>query len=219
MGTAFAGIIRTPLTSVIMIFEVTRNYTIIVPLMVSNLIAFYISHRLQREPIYAALARQDGLHLPHGALREVAPQLQVRTALQPPPTPLSLDVSVAEALRRMTGSSLQSWPVVDEDGLAGMIRLADVTNAIAEGRSTIPVRALLDADVYHGVSDDALLHVHSDHPLGVALARMGATGHSALPVVSRANARTLLGIVTLHDVLDAYGVAPRDDAADDGGVR
>ena len=48
MGTAFAGIIRTPLTSVIMIFELTRDYSIIVPLMISNLIAFFISHRLQR---------------------------------------------------------------------------------------------------------------------------------------------------------------------------
>ena len=48
MGTAFAGIVRTPLTSVIMIFEMTRDYTIIVPLMISNLIAFFISHRLQR---------------------------------------------------------------------------------------------------------------------------------------------------------------------------
>src|SRR5438876_440352 len=64
MGAAFAGIIRTPLTSVIMIFEITRDYTIIVPLMVANLIAFFISQKLQREPIYEALAHQDGLHLP-----------------------------------------------------------------------------------------------------------------------------------------------------------
>jgi CIC family chloride channel protein len=48
MGTAFAGVIRAPLTSVIMIFEVTRDYTIIVPLMIANLIAFYISQRLQK---------------------------------------------------------------------------------------------------------------------------------------------------------------------------
>jgi CBS domain-containing protein len=129
---------------------------------------------------------------------------------------LSLDVSVAEAHRHMTGSSFPSWPVVDDDGLAGMIRLSDVANAIAEGRTTIPVRELLNADVHHGVPEDALLHVHSDHPLGVALARMGASGHSVLPVVSRANARTLLGIVTLYDVLDAYGVAHRDAAADGG---
>jgi CIC family chloride channel protein len=214
MGTAFAGIIRTPLTSVIMIFEVTRNYTIIVPLMISNLIAFYISQRLQREPIYVALARQDGLHLPHGAPRQVAPQLQVRTALQPPPTPLNPEVSVAEAHRRMTGSSFQSWPVVDDDGLAGMLRLADVSSAIAHGRAAIPVRELLSGDVDHGAHEDSVPHVHSDQPLGLALVRMGASGHSVLPVVSRANARTLLGVVTLHDVLNAYGVAHRDDGSD-----
>lgn len=214
MGTAFAGIIRTPLTSVIMIFEVTRNYSIIVPLMISNLIAFYISQHLQREPIYAALARQDGLHLPHGAPRQVATKLQVQTALQPSPVPLRLDVPVAEAHRRMLGGSFQSWPAEDEEGFAGMIRLADVTNAIAQGRATATVRDLLD-DGDHRAKGDSVPHVHSDHPLGLALARMGATGHSVLPVVSRANARTLVGVVTLHDVLDAYGVAHQDDSSED----
>jgi CIC family chloride channel protein len=52
MGTAFAGIVRTPMTSVIMIFEITRDYTIIVPLMISNLLAYFISSKLQKEPIY-----------------------------------------------------------------------------------------------------------------------------------------------------------------------
>ncbi|MEO5590526.1 MAG: chloride channel protein, partial [Gemmatimonadaceae bacterium] len=48
MGALFAGIIRTPLTSVIMIFEVTRDYTIIVPLMIANMLAFFISQKFQR---------------------------------------------------------------------------------------------------------------------------------------------------------------------------
>src|SRR5204863_9546649 len=72
MGTAFAGIVRVPLTSVIMIFEITRDYSIIVPLMISNLISYFISSRLQPEPIYEALQHQDGIHLPPGArAREV----------------------------------------------------------------------------------------------------------------------------------------------------
>src|SRR3954471_21924605 len=88
MGVAFAGIIRTPLTSVIMIFEVTRNYTIIVPLMISNLLAFYISQRLQREPVYEALAKQDVLHLPTGEFRRMARQFRVSAALRASPPPL-----------------------------------------------------------------------------------------------------------------------------------
>src|SRR6202041_2102930 len=66
MGAAFAGTVRVPLTSVIMIFEMKRDYSVIVPLMIANLLSFYISYRLQEEPIYEALQHQDGLHLPSG---------------------------------------------------------------------------------------------------------------------------------------------------------
>ena len=211
MGTAFAGIIRTPLTSVIMIFEVTRNYTIIVPLMISNLIAFYISQRLQHEPIYEALARQDGLHLPTGAFRQLARQLQVSAALQAGPSPLAGDLTLAEAQRRTAGTPFGSWPVVDDRGLAGMVRVSDISAAVIAGRGSSTVIELL-GEVDPDAGDyEAVLHVHSDHPLGLVLARMGATRHTVLPVVSRANARILLGVVTLPDILTAYGVQRADD--------
>ena len=71
MGAAFAGIIRVPLTSVIMVFEITRDYSIIVPLMIANLISYYISSRLQEEPIYEALLHQDGIA---SALRREGPR-------------------------------------------------------------------------------------------------------------------------------------------------
>ena len=64
MGALFAGIVRAPMTSVLMIFEMTRDYTVIVPLMIANLASLFISSRFQKEPIYEALAQQDGIHLP-----------------------------------------------------------------------------------------------------------------------------------------------------------
>lgn len=64
MGTLFAGIIRAPLTSVFMIFEITQDYQIIVPLMVANMLSFTISRRYQPDPIYHALLHQDGVPLP-----------------------------------------------------------------------------------------------------------------------------------------------------------
>src|SRR5208283_3527065 len=98
MGTAFAGIVRTPMTSVIMIFEMTRDYTIIVPLMISNMIAYLISWQFQREPIYEALAHQDGVHLP-SALESRRDQGGVRVAqlMRPAPCILSPKMEVAEA--------------------------------------------------------------------------------------------------------------------------
>ena len=69
MGTLFAGIVRAPMTSVFMIFEITQDYQILVPLMVANLLSFLISRRFQRMPLYHALLEQDGVHLPDAATR------------------------------------------------------------------------------------------------------------------------------------------------------
>jgi CIC family chloride channel protein len=208
MGTAFAGIIRTPLTSVIMIFEVTRNYSIIVPLMISNLLAFYISQKFQREPIYEALARQDGLHLPTGEFRARSRTLRVSAATRKAPLVLPADLSADEAHRQTGSAATGSWPVVDAGGLLGMLHAPDVVAAVSEGRGTAPIRDLLDACM---TDTEAIPHVHADHPLGLALARMGATHHTVLPVVSRGNVRVLLGTVALPDILRAYGVDRVDD--------
>ncbi len=70
MGALFAGIIRAPMTSVFMIFEITQDYQILVPLMVANLLSFVISQRYQPDAIYHALLAQDGVQLPaHGAVK------------------------------------------------------------------------------------------------------------------------------------------------------
>ena len=77
MGTAFAGIVRAPMTSVLMIFEMTQDYAVIVPLMISNLVSLFIASRLQHEPIYEALAVQDGIHLPSAESRQRRSRRQV----------------------------------------------------------------------------------------------------------------------------------------------
>src|SRR5436305_4616702 len=69
MGALFAGIIRATMTSVFMIFEITQDYQILVPLMVANLLSFFISRRYQPTPVYHALLEQDNVHLPTAASR------------------------------------------------------------------------------------------------------------------------------------------------------
>jgi CIC family chloride channel protein len=69
MGTLFAGIIRAPMTSVFMIFELTQDYHILVPLMVANMLSYWISRRYQPVPVYNALLEQSGIHLPEPSHR------------------------------------------------------------------------------------------------------------------------------------------------------
>jgi CIC family chloride channel protein len=84
MGTLFAGIIRAPMTSVFMIFEITQDYQILVPLMVANLLSFVVARRFQPEPVYHALLHQDGIHLPSGGAPSVADPWPGDAAVRPP---------------------------------------------------------------------------------------------------------------------------------------
>jgi CIC family chloride channel protein len=215
MGTAFAGIVRTPLTSVIMIFEVTRDYSIIVPLMVSNLIAFFISARLQPVPVYDALAQQDGLHLPGAESRSASERVPVRRVMRAAPAPLADTTELADALARMREAGADAWPVAGREGFRGMVGRDALEGALASGEGGPTIAGLVREAADPGEPESGA-HVHPDHAIGVALARMGAAGLAALPVVSRRNARELLGIVTLQDLLAEFGLgAPRDARSGD----
>jgi CIC family chloride channel protein len=197
MGTAFAGIVRAPMTSVVMIFETTRDYAIIVPLMISNLVSFFISSRFQRKPIYEVLAEQDGIHLPTAETRSQDGQRRVIRAMRPAAEILDGGIPVQEALERVTTSALRAWPVSGAPGIVGMIHLETLRKAAREGGAARALREFLAPGEFP--------HLHVDHPLSLALERMGATHLDVLPVVNRADVHKLEGIVTLQDVLNVYG--------------
>jgi CIC family chloride channel protein len=180
MGTAFAGIVRTPLTSVIMIFEMTRDYSIIVPLMISNLIAFLVSYGLQRQPIYEALAHQEGVNLPAGESRDQLSRLQAANYMQPQDRAFSPELDHSATAERLKAARVHTWPVARDGHIVGMANLTGRT-------TTFP-------------------YIYPDQSLSLALERMGEAGVDALPVVSRANLHQLLGVLTLPDILSAYGL-------------
>ena len=197
MGAVFAGIIRAPMTSVVMIFEMTQDYAVIVPLMIANLVSFFISSRFQRQPIYAALAVQDGIHLPAAESRHGHGQRQVTKVMLPATESLPSEITVEEALKRVRSSEFRTWLVTDRRGIAGVINLSTLERKRAEGAAK-KLGEIVDGLVFP--------HAHRDQGLDLALERMGANQIDILPVVSRADVHKLEGVVTLRDILDSYGV-------------
>ena len=204
MGTVFAGIVRAPMTSVLMIFETTRDYTVIVPLMISNLVSFFISLRLQPAPIYTALAFQDGIHLPTAETRRRRDQHRVIQAMHSAVEVLPAQTTVGEALERAASSTFRAWLVTDQRGVIGVISLAKLDREVAEGAAAKRLDQLVDARAFP--------HVHPDQTLDLVLERMGSTRLELLPVVSRADIHKLEGVITLRDVLNSFGVGPHDPA-------
>ncbi len=198
MGALFAGIVRAPMTSVVMIFEMTQDYNVIVPLMISNLVSLFISSQLQPTPIYEALAEQDGIHLPTAASRNRSPERQVARIMRPAAQSLAAETTVREALAEFRNSKFNTWLITDASGVIGIINLSDLEKANADSPDK-KLRDLIDPMEFP--------HVHSDHGLDSALERMGANHLDLLPVVNRGNIHKLEGTVALQDVLDAYGIA------------
>src|SRR5208282_2202651 len=105
-------------------------------------------------------------------------------------------------------SDHNACPVMDDKRLAGMITLAQVEPAIAAGRQDLLLAELLPADVPNPLlTSETFPHLHMDHPLDMALRRMAQSKLNVLPVVERADIRDLKGVVSLSDILQAYGVA------------
>ena len=198
MGAVFAGVVRAPMTSVLMIFEMTQDYAVIVPLMIANLISLFIASRLQHEPIYEALAVQDGIHLPTAETRQRYGQRQVVTVIHAASQLLSGDITVQEALEKAQLNPVRTWLVTDSRGVIGVINLSWLEQKVTENADK-KLGELMTAQVFP--------HVHLDQGLDLALERMGANQIEILPVVNRADVHKLEGVVTLRDVLDAYGVS------------
>jgi chloride channel protein, CIC family len=153
---------------------------------------------LQHDPIYEALAVQDGIHLPKGETRQRSGRRQVVSIMQTVSLLLPSEITVREALERVRSSEGRTWLVEDRRGVIGVINLARLERELAEGAEK-RLGELVDALVFP--------HVHPDQGLDLTLERMGANQIEILPVVNRADVHKLEGIVTLQDVLNAYGVS------------
>ena len=197
MGAVFAGIVRTPMTSVLMIFEMTQDYAVIVPLMISNLVSLYIASRLQRQPIYEGLAIQDGIHLPTQETLHRHGQRTIVRVMRAATEPLDADLTVKDAWEQARSTEVRTWIMTDQRGVIGVVNRAWFERQIAE-HADRKLGDLVDRAIFP--------HVHSDQGLDSALNRMGQYHIDMLPVVSRADVHKMEGVVVLNEILESYGI-------------
>jgi CIC family chloride channel protein len=192
MGTLFAGILRAPMTSVFMMLEVSGNYSIIVPVIISNAIAYFISRTFQPTPIFDLLSRQDGLDLPSLEEERELAILRVEDAMHAPVTRALLsDESLATAQAVAKGSSEDFFLVSLHDGHWEGISRDGLMNIAADAGS--PIGKFINTK---------LPMLHPDHPLDQALRLIGEW--PLVPVVHRADFRHLVGVVGVQDILRVY---------------
>jgi chloride channel protein, CIC family len=195
MGTFFAGFLRVPITSVFMVVETSGSYSIVLPVMISNTIAYLISRKYQDVALFDLLAKQDGLELPSMEEQREQIVLRVEDAMRKPDLPpLQASDTLARALETAESSTEELLLVRFPTGRwAGIARNDLPTMASAHPPETL-LREVL--------STARLPILHPDQRLDDALRFI--QGHALLPVVSRAGSRKLEGMLSLPDILTAY---------------
>jgi CIC family chloride channel protein len=195
MGVLFAGFLRVPLTSVFMVLEVSGNYSIILPLILANTIAFLVARSLQPVGIFEIFTHQDGLDLPSLEEQREEPTLHIEDALQPVGVPV---VRASDTLHYVSAA------MTEGPATACLIRLPDgswyamtadeLTSASATLTPETPVQRAIQSDrtplLFPDMPLDSALHYFPRWPV--------------LPVLNRASRGTLEGVLTLEDVLRGY---------------
>jgi CIC family chloride channel protein len=183
-----------------MVLEVSGNYSIIVPVIVANTLAYVISRGLQPTPIFDLLTRQDGLDLPSLEEQREQTVLRVEDAMKPAPTPvLDAEDSVEQSLRRvqdlpgvfLVRMNPSGWSSTTSDTLR---RLAGEGKGEMTLGSTLPTRNLP--------------YLHPDLTLEAALRHVYQV--PLVPVVHRADFRRLEGVISREDVLEKYKMIEED---------
>ena len=129
MGAVFAGIIRAPITSVLIIVEMTGGYSLILPLMIANMLAYGIARHYRPTPIYEALLEQDGITLRRVDTREALDGVLIsRVPLDTQPfVRFTPSTSYADLLEAMKSPGRQEvFPVVDGERMVGVVTLEDL---------------------------------------------------------------------------------------------
>lgn len=200
MGAVFAGIVRAPITSVLIIFEMTGSYDLILPLMISNMTAYALARHFRPVPIYEALLEQDRIFLPHKgkSVSHALERLRVTDAMTTNPVTIPANATVTQALKQIEKDDFSTYPIVNDDGaFVGFISEARLRRTAAENGTDQIVRKL----VQHNAN------VEADYQLVRAVVRMEKSGVRHLAVVDRRKGSKLVGMLTMSDVVRAHARA------------
>lgn len=195
MAATFAAVARAPLTAIIMVFEITGNYALVLPLMLAASLASFVADRIHPDSVYTMPLTRAGVHLVQTEDVDLLDTVTVGEVMTHLDETLHPAMTLSEAARFLDESRHHGMPVVERNGdLAGVLTLLDV--ALAEGNP--------DETLVRDTMTARPITVTPTMPVSSALARMAALGVGRLPVVDDVNPRRVVGMFRRNSVVAAY---------------
>ncbi len=199
MAGLAAGSMHAPLTAIMIVFEMTNDYALILPLMLCGAVAYITARRLHPESIYSQWLVRRGEVIHMGRDAAVMERLRVREFFNPDPHIISETASVQQILDALGRSAQVEFPVLDGDlRLVGMITYDDLRTVLSDADRYAEV--ILAGDL----ASQQFERVTPDDTLATALKRIGVRGSHYVPVVDAADPERLLGVIGRQEILTAY---------------
>ena len=199
MAAVFAGAARAPLTAILIAFEMSNDYEVILPLMATTITATVVAQKLSPESIYSLKLARRGIRLRHGQNVDVMDMVLVSEVMQTDPPTVPDSMTLRRLQRWFVDSHHHGALALDAEGkLVGVITLQDLERAIhheQENWHDITVQAVMTRN---------LLVAYRDEPIGKALQRLGLRDVGRLAVVDREDPERLIGVIRRHDIARAY---------------
>ncbi len=197
MAAVFAGAARAPFTAILIIFEMTHDYAIMLPLMTAVVISTVLSRAFKRETIYTLKLLRRGVDVEQEEMSDVMRTITVKEAMTRDFPTVPTTMRVDELLRVFQKTGRHGFPVVDKEGyLAGIVTQTDVEHHL--GTSTGKKQQI--------VGDIATKSPFVAYPEQTLDRVLGATEeeYGRIPVVNRDDIRRLVGVLQRHDIIRAY---------------
>jgi len=199
MAAVFAGAAHAPITAIIILFEMTNDYRIILPLMLATVVSTLLAQRLYPESIYTLKLSRRGVRLEHGRDIDVMQGVLVGEAMTTHVETVDADLALPELDLAFRETHHHGFPVLDASGeLFGVVTIQDLERA----KERESINGLLVRDV----ATRRVLVAYPDEPVWAALKRLGTRDVGRLPVVDRQNPKRLVGAIRRHDIVRAYQV-------------
>jgi CIC family chloride channel protein len=200
MAAFFSAAARAPITAIIILFEMTGDYRIILPLMLATVVSTLLAEHLHRESIYTMKLSRRGVRLERGLDVDVMQGVTVGEVMTQDVDTVPATLSLRELAAEFERTHHHGFPVLDEEGkLFGIVSLQDMQRALQRK----DWRQLTVADI---ATRDPVT-VYPNDPMWVALRKMAPRDLSRLPVVDPDDPKKLLGVLRRPDLVRAYNVA------------
>ena len=198
MAAIVSATTHGPLTAILMLFEMTGEYKIILPLMITCIISSLVIRNLSRESIYTLKLLRRGVNIREGREVNVLKSISVKDVMNPDVETVTEGMNLDEISERVTKSRYNSFPMLDHTGkLTGILSFNDYRDAIFNK----DLRGLVIA---RDLATKNLVTVTMENNLYDALELITQKDFSIMPVVSSKDASQLMGVLSRRDIIGAY---------------